>query len=142
MDTSDPPGDVVSDRAIVRVLAPDARRLSAAEVRAMLGGAERGQTPGLDRGRQMVAVCGDEPIGVAAFELDDLELRVHALVVPAGEARALPPLLGALELACLAAGGARVAVTASASGDMQVLSGWGYVPAMTRTGWLVKQLVP
>jgi hypothetical protein len=142
MDTSDPSSDFVSDRPIVRVLAPDARRLSAAEVRAMLGGAESGQTPGLDRGRQMVAVCGDEPIGVAAFELDDLELRVHALVVPEGEARALPALLGALELACLAAGGARVAVTPSSSGDVQVWSRCGYVPATRRAGGLVKQLVP
>lgn len=136
-EPSEPPGG-----GIVRVLAPDARRLSAVEVRRMLGGLRphHARGGGLDRGRQIVAVRGDHPVGVAAFEMEEADLFVHVLAAAASDGDAVPALIAALELACLAAGGRRVAVTAHADVDAGTLADLGYDQGNARPGWLARCL--
>ncbi|MFP5378841.1 MAG: hypothetical protein ACLGHP_03655, partial [Vicinamibacteria bacterium] len=102
---------------LVRVLAPDARRLTDEELRALGIRAPHGRHAAFARGRQMVAMRGDDVAGVAAFEMDADELFVHACAVPRETAEALTPLIAALELACLAAGGSAVAVSTHAEVD-------------------------
>lgn len=124
----------------MRVLAPDARRLTDEELRALGIRGPHGRHAGFARGRQMVAVRGDEVAGVAAFEMDADELFVHACAVPGEAAEALTPLIAALELACLAAGGSAVAISTHAEVDGGALGELGYRPDDGRPGWLVRTL--
>lgn len=109
----------------------------------MLGGA-RPHHPrggGLERGRQMVAVRGGEPVGVAVFEIRDADLLVHLLAAaPAEQDEVVPALIGALELACLAGGGRRVAVTGHADVDVVSLGALGYSVGAARAGWIGRRL--
>lgn len=124
------------------MLAPDSRRLTVGDVARLLGGARphHARGGGLERGRQMVAMRGDQPVGVAAFDIEDTDLLVHVLAVAQPEGEVLSALLAALELACLAAGAARVAVTAHADADTQLLAALGYEAATGRPSWLVRRL--
>ncbi|MDP1568940.1 MAG: hypothetical protein Q8L86_02965 [Vicinamibacterales bacterium] len=126
----------------LRVLAPDARRLTEADVRHMLGGVRphHARGGGLERGRQMVALCGDDVVGVAAFELEEADLFVHVLAAAPPAADVIAALVGALELACLAAGGRRVALTAHADVAPGILAGLGYEAGEARAGWLTRRL--
>lgn len=125
---------------LVRVLAPDARRVTDDELRALGIRATHARHAVFARGRQMVAVRGDEVLGVAAFEMDADELFVHACGVPRESADVLTPLVAALELACLAAGGSAVAITIHADVDGAQLDELGYGPEAGRPGWLVRRL--
>lgn len=84
----------------------------------------------------MVAVAGSAVVGVAAFELELGELRVYELCVHPFDADVLTALITALELACLAAGGFRIYVAASATIGAEALAPFGYEPAGGR--WLEK----
>lgn len=108
----------------------------------MLGGARphHARGGGLDRGRQMVALRGDEVVGVAAFELEEADLFVHVLAAASPAADVIAALVGALELACMAGGGRRVALTAHADVDPAILAGLGYETGAARAGWLTRRL--
>ncbi|MGE0040560.1 MAG: hypothetical protein AB7H88_12785 [Vicinamibacterales bacterium] len=124
--------------ASVRILAPDARRLDREELVA-LGSARvsgRGRSAVLDRCRHMVALAGDVVAGMAAFELELGELRAYELVVEPPNDEVLTELVTALELACLAAGGHRIFISAHASIGSGALARFGYEPAGER--WLEK----
>lgn len=141
MTPTDPFEDL-PDRQIVRVMAPDARRLSPADVRRMLGGQRphHARGGGLERGRQMVAMRGETPVGVAAFEIEGGDLLVYVLAAAALDEAAVPALVGALELACLAAGGGRVTVSAHVDVDVRVLTDLGYDASGVRPGWLSRRV--
>lgn len=124
----------------MRVLAPDARRLTDEELRGLGIRGPHARHAAFARGRQMVALRGDEVAGVAAFEMDADELFVHACAVPGQAAEALTPLVAALELACLAAGGSAVAISTQAEVDSGALGELGYRPDAGRPGWLVRTL--
>lgn len=87
----------------------------------------------------MVAVRGAEPVGVAAFELDADDLVVHALAAVGDDGRVIGALAGALELACLAAGGRRVLVPADGALEAALVR-LGYRPGLPGRGWLARWL--
>ncbi len=109
----------------------------------MLGGhrPHHARGGGLERGRQMVAMRGKTPVGVAAFEMEHGDLFVHVLAAASSEEDVVPALVAALELACLAAGGGRVTVSLHADVDVRVLTELGYDASGMRPGWLSRQLV-
>jgi hypothetical protein len=84
----------------------------------------------------MVATAGDAIVGMAAFELELGELRAYELLVEPPNDEVLTELVTALELACLAAGGHRIFVSAQASVGTDALARFGYEPAGER--WLEK----
>jgi hypothetical protein len=125
----------------VQVLAPDARRLTLDDIRLLHGGGAantRGAT--LASGRQVVALVDGAPAAVATFFIDGPELRVVALAAAPRGLVAVPGLVNALELACLAAGASRVAITVRGDVSQDALAALGYQHAPSRRGWLVKQL--
>jgi hypothetical protein len=122
----------------VRVLAPDARHLDARAMHAL--GVERAprsrRAAQLDRCRHMVAVCGTQTVGFAAFELtDSRDLLVHELSAANNHDDAISALVMALELACLAAGGTRLLISNRIAATTARLAAFGYEPAPWNGWW-------
>jgi hypothetical protein len=95
---------------------------------------------GLERGRQMVAVRGAQPVGVAAFEMEEALLTVHALVIADPVEQVLPAIIAALELACLAAGGTHLSISTHADAPLEALQALGYDADAARRAWLTRCL--
>ena len=94
----------------------------------------------LDRCRHMVAIRGDRTAGFAAFELTDgLDLLVHELAACDNEDEVISALVAALDLACLAAGGTRLLVSARVATPHALLARYGYEPTPWN-GWLEKRV--
>jgi hypothetical protein len=126
---------------IVHVLAPDAMRLALDDLRQLHGGGAAGTRGAvLASGRQVVALVDDRPAAVATFVLDGPELRVVALAAAPWGLMAVPGLVNALELACLAAGASRVAITVHGDVSPDALGALGYRAEPARRGWLLKHL--
>jgi hypothetical protein len=107
-------------------------------------GLERVPTPRrgaqLDRCRHMVAMSGERIGGFAAFELTDTQdLLVHELSAADDDAAVISALVTALELACLAAGGTRLLISARVATPAAMLGPYGYEPAPW-SGWLEKHV--
>lgn len=90
----------------------------------------------LEAASKMAIRCGNQFVGVAAYTMDDGRLDVLDLGVTASgscEARdILQLLLQALEAACLAAGGTRVALPSLGAAVAEWAGGAGYGPAGRR----------
>jgi hypothetical protein len=122
----------------VRVLAPDARHLDSRAMHALgVECAPRSRrATQLDRCRHMVAVCGAETAGFAAFELtDSRDLLVHELSAAHHHDDATSALVTALELACLAAGGTRLLISNRVAMSTARLAAYGYEPAPWNGCW-------
>jgi hypothetical protein len=124
--------------AVVHVLAPDAMHLDSRAMRALgveFAPRSRRATQ-LDRCRHMVAVCGGQAAGFAAFELtDSRDLLVHELSAATSHDDAISALVTALELACLAGGGTRLFISNRVAMSTAQLAAYGYEPAPWNGWW-------
>jgi hypothetical protein len=115
-----------------RVLGPDTGGVSVADLRRLFPGqrltlARRSR---LEQGARILALCGRRVVGLAAYDRNDLELRVEAIGIDTGSA--CPPaeiadgLLDALELGCVAGGVRRLVLLPGAGAFDEVLQTRGY----------------
>ncbi len=117
----------------VRVVGPEAACLSQTELRRLFKG--RRLTPArrerLRNSGRVVAACGSRVVGLAAYEREAGELRVHEFAVDEGTAcpidQVAAALLDALEIACLAGGGRRLVLLPRAVLAEHLLSSRGFV---------------
>src|SRR5512133_29197 len=117
----------------VRVVGPEAACLSQTDLRRLFKG--RRLTPArrerLRNSGRVVAACGSRVVGLAAYERDAGELRVHEFAVDEGTActpgQIATVLLDALEIACLAGGGRRLVLLPRAAIAGHLLSSRGFV---------------
>jgi hypothetical protein len=118
----------------VRVVGPEAACLAPTDMRRLFRG--RRLTPArrerLRNGGRVLAACGSRVVGLAAYEREDGELRVHEFGVDACAGCTLDQvataLLEALEIACLAGGGRRLVLLPRAALSAQMLRSRGFVP--------------
>lgn len=109
-------------------------------------GLSRAQLERLDCSAKVVATQGTRVVGLACFDRQDDQIRVHELLTdPAAHARAvviMKRLLDALELACLASGGRRVVLLPEAILMASSLEDLGYREVCVRPAgpWLEKHL--
>jgi hypothetical protein len=139
-----------SSPVLVKVVGPEAGCLTPSDMRRLFRG--RRLTPArrerLSNSGRVVAVCGGRVVGLAAYEREDGELRVHEFGVDANSACALDQvataLLDALELACLAGGGRRLVVLPRAALTSHLLRSRGFVPIAEGCAgsWFEKLFLP
>jgi hypothetical protein len=132
----------------VQVHGPDSADVSAGDLKRLFRG--RKLTPArrlrLSTSARVVAVCGSRPVGLAAYERGDTEIRVHEFGVdetsPCLTDDIVDALLGALETACLAGGGRRLVLLPRAAIASNVLRLRGYVTIAEGSAgsWLEKLL--
>ena len=129
LDNAPTPGPVH-----VRVVGPEAACLTPTELRRLFRG--RRLTPArrerLRNSGRVVAACGSRTVGLAAYEREAGELRVHEFGVDGGRSCSVDQiataLLDALEIACLAGGGRRLVLLPRASLAGHLLRARGFVP--------------
>jgi hypothetical protein len=134
----------------VRVVGPEAGCLTPSDMRRLFRG--RRLTPArrerLVNSGRVVAACGSRVVGLAAYEREDGELRVHEFGVDANTACTLDEvataLLDALEVACLAGGGRRLVVLPRAALTSHLLRSRGFVPIAEGCAgsWFEKRFLP
>lgn len=118
----------------VRVVGPEAACLTPTELRRLFRG--RRLTPArrerLRNSGRVVAAWGSRIVGLAAYEREAGELRVHEFGVDAGRSGTVDQiataLLDALEIACLAGGGRRLVLLPRAAIAGHLLRARGFVP--------------
>jgi hypothetical protein len=118
----------------VRVVGPEAACLTPSDLRRLFRG--RRLTPArrerLRNSGRVVAACGTRIVGLAAYEREDGELRVHEFGVDDAATCTLDQiataLLDALEIACLAGGGRRLVLLPRAALTGHLLRSRGFVP--------------
>jgi hypothetical protein len=134
----------------VRVVGPEAAGLTPTDLRRLFRG--RRLTPArrdrLHNSGRVVAACGSRVVGLAAYEREGGELRVHEFGVDAVPAcspdQVATALLDALEIACLAGGGRRLVLLPRAALAEHLLRTRGYVPIAEGCAgsWFEKLFLP
>jgi hypothetical protein len=134
----------------VRVVGPEAAGLTPTDMRRLFRG--RRLTPArrerLRNSGRVVAACGNRIVGLAAYEREDGELRVHEFGVDANSPCTLEQvataLLDALEIACLAGGGRRLVLLPRAALTGSLLRSRGFVPIAEGCAgsWFEKLFLP
>jgi hypothetical protein len=134
----------------IRVVGPDAASLTPTDLHRLFRG--RRLTPArrerLRNSGRVVANCGSRVVGLAAYEREDSELRVHEFGVDTSSSCSLEQvataLLDALEIACLAGGGRRLVLLPRAAFAGQILRSRGFVPIAEGCAgsWFEKLFLP
>lgn len=130
----------------VQVLGPDANDRGLADVRRLLSlrSSGRFRRDRLAHATRVVARCGAQVVGVAAYERVGAELRVLEMVVESAPAvcptEVIAQLLSALEMAALAGGCRRVVLLPAAVLAASALEPLGYrvMSESALGGWLEK----
>lgn len=130
----------------VQVLGPDANDRHVAEVRRLLSlrSSGRFRRDRLAHATRVVARCGPQVVGVAAYERVGAELRVLEMVIESATTvcpgEVIAQLLSALEMAALAGGCRRVVLLPAAVLAASTLEPLGYRVMSDGTvgGWLEK----
>jgi hypothetical protein len=118
----------------VRVVGPESAGVSAGDMRRLFRGHRL--TPArrerLRNSGRVVAACGSRVVGLAAYERDGGELRVHEFGIDdttsCAPDQVATALLDALEVACLAGGGRRLVLLPRAAIADDLLRARGFVP--------------
>jgi hypothetical protein len=124
----------VASAVRVRVVGPDAAGVSAGDMRRLFRGRRltAARRERLSNGGRVVAACGSRVVGLAAYEREGGELRVHEFGVdestPCTPDQVATALLDALEVACLAGGGRRLVLLPRAAVAADLLRTRGFVP--------------
>jgi hypothetical protein len=134
-----------ADPVRVRVVGPEAACLGEDDLQRLF----RGRTPTparrerMRRSGRVLAACGDRIVGLAAYEREGGEVRVHEFGVDDADQCRMDEistvLLEALETACLAGGGRRLTLLPRAAVAVEVLRARGFLRVAESSGGFEKR---